>query len=164
MLRPLKSHLFAEYNGFADKRIKNLKKCDTFIIDDRNDSDCGANKKPLSHFCMILARVEGDNKINVILSGNVPQGLAVEKWLKDNEDKLKENGGNARLAFTLTPEDYSILDSLAVAIAAITAPGAPRYSVKSYKYVCPRVAKSLRRLKKVLGRAWPGGERIGLGL
>lgn len=73
-MRALKRILLDAYDGFADKRIKNLDKSSTFIVDDCNDSDIGANRKLLSYFCMIFADVKSNEKITVRLSGNVPVG------------------------------------------------------------------------------------------
>lgn len=39
MSTALKKHLFDAYKGFSDKRIKNLNKGNTFIIDDRSPKD-----------------------------------------------------------------------------------------------------------------------------
>jgi hypothetical protein len=46
--------------------------------------------------------------------------------------------------------------ALANAFEAIVAAGA-RYNVKAYKYVCPRTAASLGRLRKVLTGHWQNG-------
>lgn len=156
----LKRRLYDEYGGFADKRIKKLEKGSQFIVDDRTDSDIGADKKLLSYFCSMYLVVEGDNAATLRLHNNVPMGPSVEKWGKKNGVELNERV----LTVKITPKNYGILKSLAEAIEAITAPGAPRYSVPSYKYVCPRTAASLRRLHSALDQAWSGGKGLGFGL
>lgn len=154
MSMQLKRRLYDEYGGFADKRIKKLEKGSQFIVDDRTDSDIGADKKLLSYFCSMFLAVEGDNAVSLRLHNNVPIGLSVEKWATKNDLELSDRV----LTLKITPENYGVLLSLAEAIEAITAPGAPRYSVPSYKYVCPRTAASLRRLHRVLDEAWSGGK------
>lgn len=53
----LKKSLFAAYNGFADKRIKNLSKSTTFIVDDRTQSDLAADKTLFLWFCSVFVDV-----------------------------------------------------------------------------------------------------------
>jgi hypothetical protein len=155
----LKQMLFAEYNGFADKRIKNLEKGSKFIIDDRSDSDVGADGKLYSYFCMIFLDVSGDNAATVSMWGNVPDSSKVQTWREKNGLEGDDNS----MTIKLSPKNYSMLETLAKLIESIIAPGAT-YSVRSYKYVCPRTAGSLRRLHGLLDRAWKDSEGIGFGL
>jgi hypothetical protein len=150
----LKRVLFDAYGGFADKRIKNLDKASTFIVDDRTDSDFGADRGLKSYFCAIFVEVHSNAKITVTLCGNVPFGKKVERWLAKNGYEIETRGGQSLLAFDVERGKQSILGHLSEAIASIVASGAPRYEVKSYKYLCPRTAESLRRLKSVLDDAW----------
>jgi len=148
-MRALKRILFDAYGGFADKRIKDLDKSSRFIIDDRSDSDIGADKKLLSYFCMISAEVKSNEAVSIILIGNVPVGKDVKKWLKANKYEIKNLTYQSSLTIEVERGNQEILNDFARAIDSIVAPGAPRYKVKSYKYVCPRTAKSLRRIKRV---------------
>jgi hypothetical protein len=151
----LKEILFSEYDGFADKRYKNLDKHSKFIVDDRTQSDCGADGGLLSYFCMIFADVVSENKVKVSLIDNVPLGSDVERWIKTHSAELRSSGyGADMLSFTVDEGNEAILMELSEAIDAIVARGAPRYEVPSYKYVCPRTANSLRRLAKTLCDAW----------
>jgi hypothetical protein len=150
----LKRTLFDEYNGFADKRIKNLDRGNRFIVDDRVESDVGADRKLLSYFCMIFAEVLSETEVRVLLHGNVPVGERVRKWISAHGGDMQDTGLRESLTFTVTKDRLGILGELAEAVESIVAPGAPRYEVKSYKYVCPRTAHSLRRLKQTLDRAW----------
>jgi len=150
----LKRMLFDAYGGFADKRIKNLDKASIFAVDDRRDSDIGADRKLLSYFCAMFADVKSDAKITITLRGNVPVGRSVERWLRQNDSRIDTRGDQSLLSFDIEHGEQSILVQLAKAIHSIVAPGAPHYDEKSYKYVCPRTAESLRRLKRVLDHAW----------
>ena len=162
-MNALKRILFDAYGGFADKRIKNLDKANTFIVDDREEADFGADRGLKSYFCAVFVDVHSNAKITVTLCGNVPVGKKVERWLEQNGCAIRTHGGQARLLFNVERGEQSILDQLSQAIDNIVAPGAPRYEVKSFKYVCPRTAESLRRLKLVLDDAWarplPSGRR-----
>ncbi|QDU45221.1 hypothetical protein Mal52_37120 [Symmachiella dynata] len=153
-MNELKRIFFDAYGGFADKRLKNLEKGSTFIVDDRDDRDNGADRKLYSYFCMIFADVTANTKITVTLSGNVPKGKRVRAWLKTNRLEINSSGFQSRLVFSVSDGGQSILGDLADAIESIVAPSAQRYSVANYKYVCPRTATSLRRLKKLLDGAW----------
>ena len=149
----LKHVLFEEYRGFADKRIKNFEKGSIFIVDDREQRDEGAGGNSLSYFCMVFAEVLSPTHLKVTLHGNVPKGVAVETWIKEHESSLLENE-NKTLEFEVVKGQQANLRALARAIRSIVAPGARRYSVPSYKYVCPRTVGSLDRLANTLDRAW----------
>jgi hypothetical protein len=154
-MRELKRILFKAYGGFADKRIKNLDKSSTFIADDRDDRDFGANRKLNSSFCKIFVNVNSNGKVEVTLDGNVPVGENVERWLKKHHYKIESPSYHGRrLSIDIERGEQNILGELAFAIQSIIAAGAPRYEVRSYKYVCPRTAGSLKRLEKILDRAW----------
>jgi len=153
-MRALKKILFDEFGGFGDKRIKDIDKGSKFIVDDRDDSDIGADGKLLSYFCMIFVEVRSNEKVIVELYGNVPIGRTVKKWLAKNEYEIKTLSMNSILSIEINQGDQGILKELAESIESIVTPGVPRYNVKSYKYVCPRTAKSLTRLGKVLDKAW----------
>jgi len=149
----LKRVLFSEYNGFADKRIKNLEKGSRFIIDDRSSGDIGADRGLLSYFCSIFANVTSQNEVEISLFGNIPLSPVVKEWIKKYNATLNE-AIQSSLSFSVKKGREAILFELAKAIASIVAPGAPRYDVPSYKYVCPRTEKSLQRFAKVLSKTW----------
>lgn len=146
----LKSHLFDVYDGFADKRIKNLNKSDRFIVDDRDDGPAyGADKKLFLWFCAIYFHVQDDGSMNVELTGGVPTSEAIREWADKGNADLQEHPYRTRLLMDLQLGEEDRLRKLADMIAAIVRRGR-RYSVKAYKYVCPRTAQSLRRLADVL--------------
>jgi hypothetical protein len=145
----LKQILFDSYDGFADKRIKNLDKGHLFIINDRTTRDEDAQGKLFLWFCQILAEVVDNNTVKITMGGDVPSGPLVEKWFADNG----ANKGNSGLEFTVQRGEESRLAELAYAFRAIVRPGA-RYTTKSYKHVCPRAAGSLEKLQRVLAEAW----------
>jgi hypothetical protein len=147
----LKKAFFSEYGGFADKRIKNLDKGSTFIIDDRSSRDIGADRRLYSYFCAMFADVSSDTQVHIRLVGNVPLDSAVRRWMEKYEVIIEE-GINKVLSFSVSKGEEDKLRKLADAIASIVAPGV-RYSVSNYKYVCPRTAKSLRRLADTLAQA-----------
>jgi hypothetical protein len=86
----------------------------------------------------------------VSISGNVPSGPTVAEWIKRHN--LSSKG--SILKFRVARGYQAMLEELASAVEAIVAYGAPRYDVPSYKFVCPRTAASLERLKALLDRAW----------
>jgi len=96
----------------------------------------------------MFADVLSDSEITLSLSGNIPTGPTIMRWLK----RYHLRAGNP-LEFKVKKGEQQMLTELANAFLAIVAPGV-YYSVPSYKYVCPRTAASLERLKKVLDRLW----------
>jgi hypothetical protein len=150
----LKQALLDEYGAFADKRIKRIDSGHIFAVDDRGPGDIGADGDLLSYFCLVFADVINDDVVDVSLDRNLPIGSEVTKWIKRHNGTFSGSLGNARLQFRVVKDSQHILGELAHAIRAIVAPGAPRYSVNNYKYVCPRTAASLERLQGALDRAW----------
>ena len=148
----LKETLFQEYNGFADKRIKNLTKNARFIVDDRGPRDFAADKSLFLWFCAIFVDVLAEDEIFVQLTGGVPMSKRVHSWI-DKIGASYEQGSRSTLSFNVKRGHEAILVSLAQALEAIVARGSS-YPVASYKYVCPRTAKSLRRLEKTLRKSW----------
>jgi hypothetical protein len=147
----VKKALLAEYGGFSDKRIKNIAKGHLFIVDDRGPGDVGADGDLLPYFCLVFADVISDDEIMLTLHRNVPVGPAVTQWVKRYNASHKNS---STLELIVPRGRQHMVSELASAIRAIVAPGAPRYAVRSYKYVCPRTAASLERLKNVLDQAW----------
>jgi hypothetical protein len=147
----LKEELLAEYGGFADKRIKNIDKGSRFIADDRSSTDFGANRDLLSYFCAIFVDVVSDDTVKVTLARNVPIGPAVTAWIAETGATYNAGANymTTSLRFSLGRGDQDALVGLANAIPAIVAPGAPRYALANYKYVCPRT-HSLWNVSKLL--------------
>ncbi|MER8929581.1 hypothetical protein NKJ13_03220 [Mesorhizobium sp. M0174] len=148
--RALKQVFLDEYGHFADKRQKNLDTASRFIVDDRNEGDYDARNKLFGWFCQITADVKTRDRVDLSIGSQVPKSPAVEAWLKANTSP----GSYGFPAIVINRGDQSKLLELAAAIKAITARGAPRYEVKAYKFVCPRTADSLKRVKIVLDKAW----------
>ena len=144
-LYPLKKHLFDSLGGFADKRVKNLDKGNLFFADDRGRSDYGADKKLFYWFCAITVSVVAPDRVQVSLSGGVPCSEQIEEWAASNCI-----GNGKRFDFEINASATEPLVELAILVASIVRPGAPRYKEKAYKYSCPRVSKSLRGLAAVL--------------
>jgi len=149
-LRPLKQALLNEYETFADRRIKNIDRGNLFIADDRGPGDHGADKQLFLWFCTIFVAVVDHDKVKVTLGKAIPRSAAVMAWIK----KYGADDVEIGVSFDVTNHDVAKLGELASAIRSIVRPGAPRYPVKAYKYVCPRTAKSLDRLRHVLTAHW----------
>lgn len=148
----LKRTLYDVYNGFSDKRIKNLESGDTFIIDDRGPSDIGADNQLYSYFCLLFATVLDESHTQIVLRGNIPESDEINAWLDDNGAERNE-GNQLSITFVIERGQQGRLSELAKAIMSIVASG-KRYSVANYKYVCPRTAGSIERLKTVLDTVW----------
>lgn len=147
----IKERLFSEYNGFSDKRIKNLDKGKRFVVDDRSPQDFGVEGL-YSYFCKIFADVLTEDKVQVTLSGNIPTSQSINEWALRYEAR-KTEGINSHLSFIVEQGNEAVLNELAECIEAIVAPG-KRYDTPNYKYVCPRTANSLRRLSNILSDCW----------
>lgn len=150
-MNELKERLFSAFGGFADKRIKDLDKSNLFIVDDRTTADNAADGRLFSWFCEIFAEVVDKDTIKINMRGNVPDGPLVAKWFTENSAKDTNFGREV----TLRRGEQQRLTGLAAAIRAIIQPGAT-YEVSSYKYVCPRVAASLEKVRCVLDETWAG--------
>jgi len=151
-MQQLKKSLFDAYEGFADKRIKNLEKSALFIADDRSRGDYGADRNLFLWFCAVHIEAKSETQVVVRLSGGVPMSTGVKTWAKENGAKIQTVPATS-LSFSVSKGTESILDSLANAIRAITASGV-RYPVPAYKFVCPRTARTLEKLSAVLKAAW----------
>lgn len=147
--RVLKQTLLDVYGHFSDKRIKKIDSGSLFIADDRGPGDHGADGRLFGWFCLIFAEVVDQDTVSVTLRGQVPQGTDVEGWLAAHGAQLTPGG----VEFSVQRGHESNLKELAKAFRAIVAPG-KSYTVKSYKYSCPRTATSLERLADALGKAW----------
>ncbi len=154
----LRQHLYECYGGFSDRRVKDLSKSDTFIADDRSDRDRNARGELYGYFCMIFVRVKGDGMVEVDLRGNVPMSDGVREWVRDVGASYATEL-QPSLQFSVTRDEMPQLEQLAERVEAIVAPGAPRYNVPNYKYVCPRTGASLRRLAHILGDYWTSQQR-----
>lgn len=153
-MNELKKTLFDNYDGFADKRIKNLDSGNLFIIDDRTEKDIGADKQLFPYFCLMFAEVQSDGTIKIILRGNVPMGPLVKKWISENNcEFIKAPQGS--LSFVVEKGETKTLTDLAKAFHAIVAHG-KRNKISNYKIVCPRTVKSLLKLRGVLSNHWNG--------
>lgn len=142
----LKAILFQAYDGFADKRIKNLERDEPFIVDDRNRGDYDARNQLFLWFCSMFVTVEAADRVSLTLRGGVPTSDAVNVWIEANA--VVDNHG---VTLTIDPATLNRLTELADLFSAIIR---RRYDVKAYKYVVPRTADSLARLHGVLTGAW----------
>jgi hypothetical protein len=149
----LKELLFKEYGGFADRRIEDIEEGHLFAVDDRAAEDNAPDGNLQAYFCMIFADVISPTRLNVVLSGNVPDSDAVREWA-ERYDAQSTVGINGDLQLAVAKGEQSRLRELAEAIRSIVARGAPSYAVASYKYICPRTAASLERLADILDKAW----------
>lgn len=145
----LKQILFDEFGGFADKRIKNLNRGTYFIIDDRQAKEIDARGNLFPWFCQIGLYVIDKDKVRLALRGGVPMSGRVKKWAIKMSSSSEDNG----LEVLISAGQQNEITELASAIREITKHGA-RYFIPSYKHVCPRAAKSLDKLAKVLDSAW----------
>lgn len=151
-LNVLKRKLFDEYGGFRDKRIKNLDKGERFIIDDRSPTQDFGSQGLYSYFCEIFADVISEGKVRVVLSGNIPINQGVTDWIASHPTEFRNDG--SYLSFTVEKGQEHTVNELAELIESIVAPGGEHYDTSSYKYVCPRTAKSLRRFVNILKEYW----------
>lgn len=145
----LKSAFLAEYGHFADKRIKNISRASRFVVDDRDQGGRASDGEPFGWFCEVIADVLDDDKISVILQGQIPQGNAVQAWMTKYNAQISRPFYKDQMTFQVGRSDAGKLSELADAFISIVKPPA-RYNVASYKYACPRAAAALERLHRVL--------------
>lgn len=134
MSRPLKKHLFKAYGGFGDKRIKNLDKGKSFIIDNR------AHEAMNTAFCMIFAEVVGDDQFSLTFQGNFPYNDKVKELIKSKGGKFSSGIDTRARIGPLTIADIGFVQTLSNAIKSVTS---RPYEQKSWKYSTIRVSGSL---------------------
>jgi hypothetical protein len=121
-----------------------------FVVDDRGVQDKDSRGKLYSYFCEITVEVIDDNDtVAVALRNNVPESTGVTMWLKFQDAEV----GDGRVRFLIRKGEEDALADLSATLRAMVGPG-KRYKVASYKYVCPRIASALDRLRKVLTEFW----------
>lgn len=143
----LKKLLFDSYDGFADKRFKDLEKHGKFIVDGRTDSDIASDGSVYGWFCSMFLDVGSASHIELSVI-NIPQSPAVDAWLETNATKtrfgyiVRVDAGQQPRLLDLAKRVYDIIRS------------GKRYDVRHYKYAVPRVVDALSKLKSVLDSAW----------
>ncbi len=141
-INTIKERLFADFGGFADKRIKNLKKSDYFTCDENASTDPKGKLYPW--YCTIGINVISGDLVHVQLGAAMPKSYSVLKWCEanaiDGKSVIPIGKGEEYKLFQLT--------SLIRAITKVS------YKVKAYKYECPRVADVLKRVEKLLKKAF----------
>lgn len=145
--RELKQHLFDAYGGFADKRYRNIERDAPFIVDDRTEYDLDARGQLFLWFCLMFATVQATDSVRLLLRGGTPESEDVAAWFEAHG--AEEGAGG--ISVDLRPNTVADLEDLAQRFEAIIR---KRYDTKAYKYVVPRVAASLRKLRDVLEAAW----------
>jgi hypothetical protein len=140
----LKERLFEEFGGFADKRIKRLKKSDYFTCDEGAPTD--ASGKLFLWYCTIGVRVISGDLVHVELGEAMPKNDAVNSWWEANAIN-----GKYRKVIPIAKGEEHKLSELSGLIRAITK---VPYKVKAYKYECPRVADKLSHVEKLLKKAF----------
>jgi len=145
----LKKQLFDNYSGFSDKRIKNLEKSNHFIIDDRNEGDYDAKGELFLWFCAIFAEVKPNDEIKLTLKGNLPRSQEIDELISNNKSIFELQ--NDKIDIHISSANYKVLYTLSNLTSSIVLPG-KRYSVPSYKYICPRTASSLVNFADLMGK------------
>lgn len=151
----LKDALVKEYGGFADRRIKKLENGNFFHVDDRSSGDYDARKKLFLWFCTIDLTVHDGQTVSVGISKELPKNAKVTKWWEENSTE----GRYGFKELKITPENTKLLQELAALVSDVIR---QPYSVKAYRYVAPRTADSLLRLKKTLDAAWASQSQSGI--
>lgn len=144
----LKAALFEAYEGFADKRIKNLARGKRFIVDGREQNDIASDGNVYGWFCSMFVDAESADEVTLSVH-NIPLSPSVSEWLAQNGLPFARDGHKVPLG---RGEQAKLID-LADRVKDITAPGR-RYDVRHYKYAVPRVVDALHRLKAGLDEGW----------
>ena len=145
--RELKQRLFDAYGGFADKRYRDIDREAPFIVDDRTKGDLDARGHLFLWFCQMFATVTAPDRVHLLLRGGTPENKAVAAWFESHGAERIAGG----IGFDIVPDTIADLEDLAQRFESIIR---SRYDTKAYKYVVPRVAASVRRLRDVLDEAW----------
>jgi hypothetical protein len=149
----LRSHLYASYGRFADKRVKNVKKARRFFVDNRENGGLSSDGSYYGWFCGVTVDVMSDDAVLVNLYGSLPDSPQV----RTSFTMLASVRGPKSVSFTIDRERLPLLRTLASQILEIVAPG-NRYPVAGYKHMCPWVADSLEELAGHLDDFWNNHE------
>lgn len=154
-MNKLKEAIVSEFGEFAfvDRRFRNVEYFDSFYVDGRTKMDLASDKKPFGTFCLMQLNTTTPTQVELVLSGNIPANDKINKWISDHNLDRGDKYGR-KVVLTITPSTVGVLNELASMIASITKPGAPRYSVPSYKYASPQASSALLRLANVLKKEW----------
>src|SRR5271165_4100376 len=116
--RALKTAFLAEYEHFADRRIKNIDRASVFIIDDRAHGDLASDGEPFGWFCEITADVIDNDSISVTLQGQIPQGSDVQAWMTKYNVRISGPFNKDQMRFSVDRGDVGKLRELAAAFRA----------------------------------------------
>lgn len=81
--RALKQSLLDEYGHFSDKRIKNINKSNTFIVDDRTDRDVAADGSLYGWFCTMFLEVNTEDQVTLVFGPEAPVNDKVQAWFDE---------------------------------------------------------------------------------
>jgi hypothetical protein len=146
MASNLRAFLFTTYDGFSDKRCKDLDKNHPFKVDDREDGDVAVD------FCDIFVSVPDMNKPEFELSlQNCPHNAEVQQLIADNGGKITAGPAVGAISFCiqLNVKEGSFVNKLARAIKHVIGRG-QSYEVPNWRWIAPRTAKSLTQLARRL--------------
>lgn len=135
----LKHFLYDKYEGFGDKRIKDISRDYPFKVDDQTDKD--------NHdlFCGIFVSVKEKDRFELSLTNNAPINTDIENLIKTKAGKAIKTKRASYIEVDLSVEDIKFIKSLSQLIADIVSSG-KRYTNRNWKWLCPRTSASLDRL------------------
>jgi hypothetical protein len=145
MSQRLKLFLFKQYDGFGDKRVKDISKDYPFKIDDQSSLDVH------DQFCGIFLRVIADDRIELSLSNNAPFSRPIKSLLKSKGAEVRTIKNRSHVKVELSVSDIQFIRDLSKQVAALVAPG-KEYKDRNWKWLCPRTADSLDRLANALSK------------
>jgi hypothetical protein len=141
----LKRFLFNQYNGFADKRIKDISKDYAFKVDDQSSIDVH------DQFCGIFVRVIADNRFMLSVTNNAPINRSIRVLLKPKKAKISTIENRSSFEIELSVMDIDFIRDLSKEIADLVFPG-KKYKDRNWKWLCPRTAGSLKLLADILSK------------
>lgn len=141
-MNQFKKYLFEKYDGFRDKRVKDIAKDYSFKIDDQAPED---NKEL---FCGIFVRVVKGTTFELHLTNNAPLNSIVKKLIESKGGEVNESVQSS-IKVELSCKDYEFILKLSNEIKGLVAPD-KQYSNPNWKWLCPRTANSLTRFAEIL--------------
>lgn len=149
VLDDLRALLWAEY---GDGKRVNLAKKRSFVIDDRQPRDYDAQKKLFLWFCAMDVTADSPDEVCLHLRGGVPWSDVIAEWLECHGAVVRGEPVEF-VSLKINSSNTERLEELAGLIEAVLRRGR-RYEVAAWKYVVPRTASSLRRLRSLLSTWW----------
>ena len=143
----INENLIRAFGGYLDRRLVGTTHSADIMLDVPTSGDTDTRGVPFAWFCYIAVQVETPSLVRLNFAGGTPLSKAVRQWFLLHD--ASRNGDSIEIF--VRPDN---VDDLLILVRAMREITRVKYAVPAYKYVVPRVMKSLNKLHKVLRKCW----------